>query len=533
MSSQSICTDRRRTAFAVATAVIVAIATLHAPSAIAIDFEKMVMPGPLASAHAEYEGDCSNCHVALDRSAQRGLCLDCHEGVASDIDEGTGLHGRHPLASVGDCRSCHAEHVGRDANIRGLSVATFGHDDVDFALEGAHESAACQDCHEPGTPRREAPSDCFSCHEQDDAHDGKLGTDCADCHESTAWKPGRFDHDETEFRLTGRHEDVSCVGCHVGNRFEDTPSDCVSCHAIDDAHGGRFGRDCASCHDTSGFKQEQFDHERESGFPLIGAHAKAECATCHTQAPGERKLPEDCSGCHASDDVHSGRFDTRCGDCHSPKGWARARFDHDRDTGFVLRGAHRSQSCESCHSGPTRDLQADTACVVCHSGDDVHQGELGTDCADCHNEESFVGRVSFDHDLTEFPLLGIHAVTPCESCHANHTFQTESLLCVSCHRSDDVHERTLGAGCQKCHTPNAWDVWRFDHDRQTEFALHGAHENLECGACHTQAVTPGFQMAQDCFQCHASDDAHRGGFGRNCGSCHGFEAWIPASVRRR
>ncbi len=507
--------------------------SLHATSGAAIDFEKLVMPGPLANAHAEYESDCSNCHVALDRSAQRALCLDCHEGVASDIEGRAGLHGRHPLASVGDCRSCHAEHVGREADIRGASIANFDHDRVDFALEGAHESVACQDCHDPDEPKRDAPSDCFSCHEQDGAHDGKLGTACGDCHEAAGWKLGRFDHAETDFPLTGRHEAVSCVGCHVGNRYEDTPTDCVSCHAIDDAHGGRFGRDCASCHQTSSWTKEGFDHERESGFALKGAHATAECATCHRQAPGTRALPEDCTGCHVSDDVHVGRFDGRCGDCHSPEAWSKTRFDHDRDTGFTLVGAHERQSCESCHSGPTRALSADVGCIDCHSNDDVHRGSLGPDCADCHAQDAFGRRVSFDHELTAFPLLGLHAVTPCESCHANHTFQTESLACVSCHRDDDVHERTLGPRCESCHTPNAWNVWRFDHDRQTEFALHGAHDGLECGACHSQPRVAGFQRSQDCVQCHGADDVHRGGFGRSCDNCHGFEAWVPATVRRR
>ena len=65
----------------------------------AIDWEKLVMPGPLVAAHAEYESDCASCHQAFDVEAQRALCLDCHEQVAADVRRG-GWGGRHRR----DCR---------------------------------------------------------------------------------------------------------------------------------------------------------------------------------------------------------------------------------------------------------------------------------------------------------------------------------------------------------------------------------------------------------------------------------------------
>lgn len=236
----------------------------------AFDWEKMVMPGPLVSAHEEYEADCASCHKAFDVEAQRTLCLDCHELVAADIETHEGFHGRHPLASSGQCKLCHSEHLGRDADIRGLSDANFDHDTTDHPLLGAHQSTACASCHVADVARRDAPNDCIGCHRDDDAHNGALSEDCAKCHDETRWTTTRFDHDETDYPLTGAHEKAPCVGCHVGARYEDTPTTCVSCHAIDDAHDGRFGKDCASCHDTAGWAKKGFDHERESGFPSSG-----------------------------------------------------------------------------------------------------------------------------------------------------------------------------------------------------------------------------------------------------------------------
>ena len=498
----------------------------------AIDWEKMVMPGPLVEAHAEHESECSSCHQAFKAEAQRTLCLDCHEEVAADLTAREGFHSRHPLASTGQCRSCHGDHRGRDADIRGLTEATFDHAQTDYALLGAHQSATCQSCHVPDVARRDAPLDCVGCHRDDDAHDGALSEDCGKCHDEVVWTTTRFDHDETDYPLTGAHQTATCGGCHAGDRYKDTPRDCISCHAIDDAHSGRFGSDCGDCHTTKVWRQEGFDHQRESGFPLVGAHAEATCVTCHRQAPGERKLPENCSGCHASEDVHAGRFGVACGDCHAPRKWAEIRFDHGKRTEFPLRGAHQRASCDACHSESVKKSDMDTSCIGCHRSDDVHRSTLGTDCASCHDERSFTSGVAFDHDLTKFPLLGLHAMAPCESCHTSHDFQRADVACYACHQPDDKHERTLGNTCNRCHNPNGWRVWRFDHGQSTDFALDGAHENLECGACHRQPMSLEYQMPQSCIGCHASDDAHRGGFGRECDDCHTSRAWKPASFRR-
>lgn len=490
------------------------------------------MPGPLVSAHADLEKDCASCHQAFEVGAQRALCLACHEEVAADLSKDVGFHGRHPLASTGQCRSCHPDHLGRDADILGVSEATFDHAQTDFALIGRHTTVKCSACHPEEEARREAPSDCVDCHREDDAHEGALSTRCGDCHDPAGWRTTRFDHSETDYPLSGAHVEASCEGCHVAGRYEGTPQDCVSCHAIDDAHAGRFGNDCSQCHETARWAQKGFDHAKESGFALSGSHESVACVRCHREPPGKRKLPERCSGCHAQDDIHAGRFGDDCGTCHLATAWKRARFDHARQADFPLRGAHSALACNVCHATRAADVATPAGCIDCHQRDDVHAGTLGKDCGDCHNEDSFAGRVRFDHELTGFPLLGLHAVAACESCHADHRYGQTQVACRTCHAREDVHERTLGTECARCHNPNGWSYWRFDHARETGFALHGAHEGVDCRGCHRTPLTARTRLASTCVDCHSAQDAHRGEFGRRCNDCHGEDAWKPARFGR-
>ena len=72
------------------------------------------------------------------RAPRSSLCLDCHKDIAADVREHHGYHGRMSNAGVGECRACHTEHKGRDADIVQLGRAQFDHRLTDFALEGAH-----------------------------------------------------------------------------------------------------------------------------------------------------------------------------------------------------------------------------------------------------------------------------------------------------------------------------------------------------------------------------------------------------------
>ncbi len=486
----------------------------------AASWETLMMPGKVVGSHAEYETECKRCHNRFDKQAQTRLCLDCHDKVDLDLQEKQGYHGRNPSVARQECKSCHTEHQGRDADIMPLNAEVFDHSLTDFSLKGAHQRSSCLQCHSADKQYREAPHECIDCHKKDDAHNGKLGKACADCHNPQRWDDTRFDHGKTDFKLLGKHEQVACNGCHLQQHYKDTSKECVACHRSNDVHRGRNGDDCAACHNSERWDHSRFDHDRDTDFRLKGQHRDASCESCHREPVEKKQPPTDCIGCHRTDDEHQGRFGKQCADCHQETDWSRVRFDHDRQTDFPLHGQHKQQPCLACHKGTLQDESLTAECIDCHRADDVHGGQQGEQCSRCHQESSWGDSIAFDHDLSKFPLIGLHASTPCEECHISARFQDAPKACIDCHREDDPHKASLGTDCALCHTPNAWSLWRFDHNRQTDFTLDGAHENLSCDGCHRTPLSQHARVASDCHGCHQQDDTHHGSFGRRCERCH-------------
>jgi hypothetical protein len=247
------------------------------------------------------------------------------------------------------------------------------------------------------------------------------------------------------------------------------------------------------------------------------------CSSCHANEK-YKGVPTACASCHQLQDVHQGRYGAKCDSCHQPEKWKTIRFDHSRQTKFPLRGKHASVTCDACHKGDLyRDKLAMT-CISCHKKDDAHKGQLGPNCQQCHNETAWRKKVAFDHDLSRFPLLGKHAIVPCEECHKSTSFKDTPMACVSCH-PDEHHQGTLTSNCALCHTPNDWKRWRFDHDKQTSFPLTGAHAGLTCAACHREKNVTKISLPGSCYGCHAGDDDHQGNFGRACEKCHNTKSF--------
>jgi len=236
------------------------------------------------------------------------------------------------------------------------------------------------------------------------------------------------------------------------------------------------------------------------------------------------RLRMDCYACHAPDDQHKGRFGERCEQCHTALNWKAEVFDHGK-TEFPIQGKHEQVTCIGCHTGVLGDVKLETACAACHLDDDVHREQLGRKCGDCHAEAGWATDVFFDHGLTRLPLLGLHAVASCEECHATKQFHDTPMLCNECHGKDDFHDAHLGTSCERCHNPNGWNFWRFDHATQTDFALDGAHTELRCDACHTRPMGRDVEMSMECASCHSADDVHLGSYGGNCGRCHSTSRW--------
>lgn len=313
-----------------------------------------VSPRALSRAHGELEGitRCGECHAGLGATPDP-LCLDCHEDVAKRMQGGVGWHGQ----LTGSCVGCHPEHRGLEADLLGLDRTSFNHERARFPLRGAHSTVACDDCHQRA------------------GEDGRLGFHAQ------------------------------------GIAFER----CADCHA--DPHGARFldARDCSACHTDRGFRADAlaaggFDHARDAGFPLDGAHAKVPCAGCHTderrdveqaakRAPGS-SAGRDCAGCH--EDPHAGALGSDCTRCHSQASWraegSAARFDHARDTRFPLDALHARLDCSACHDG-LRFAAQGRECADCHAtAATLLAGTLGearsapdphataARCRDCHAE---------------------------------------------------------------------------------------------------------------------------------------------------
>jgi len=493
-------------------------------------FTRLIMPGEVIAGHAKYESSCEKCHQPFSKESQRRLCLDCHKEIDADIVKATGFHGRIPKILEIECKHCHSEHMGRKADIVQLDKETFDHTATDFVLRGSHLEVACGSCHETGKKYREAPSACIDCHRSDDVHKGKLGAKCADCHSETGWVEAKFDHGKTEFPLRGAHAEVTCASCHPAQRYENTPKDCYSCHRLQDVHRGKYGKQCEKCHSSVKWTKSSFDHAK-TDFPLTGKHDEVPCNACHKGGLYDEELPTDCYSCHKHDDDHRGRNGTKCEDCHRTDSWTKVRFDHDKQTDFPLRGRHGEIACEACHRGNLETEKLESDCYSCHRHDDVHEGSQGTKCQSCHDERGWGGKVRFDHDLTRFPLIGMHAAAPCEECHADAVYRDTERSCNGCHAADDVHERRLGPDCATCHNPNGWALWRFDHDTQTDYPLTGSHAGLDCLACHKTPVKGSIDLSHACYACHRADDVHRGSYGRFCERCHTTEAFTDLRLQ--
>jgi len=485
---------------------------------------QLLSPGKLLRAHADLEGvrNCTKCHQLGERGVANQRCLDCHTPLAARIAARRGFH-----ATVTDrsCGACHKDHFGPAFDAIHLDPAAFDHAQTGYPLAGGHAAVECRSCHAPD-----------------------------------------YVTDAEVRRVVGGHDRLDRTFLGLGTT-------CVTCHRKDDPHDNQFGtRGCEDCHTETDWKRpDRFDHAA-TRYPLRGAHTTVECRGCHTPVPGRRGALQltglafgTCAACHATDDPHRGQFAGRpCDDCHTETDWTRPdRFDHAA-TRYPLTGRHRDVRCEQCHQpargrggAPRYGGLAFAACTACHADDDPHAGRLGTTCQECHTAEGWRPRGgaaferSFDHGRTRFPLAGRHAAAPCAACHRADRPRTRELAltfvpatrtraypipvaerCGSCHV--DYHAGALAGradkgDCRGCHGEDGWSPTTFDlgrHDRETPYALTGAHVATPCLACHKNPVlgqtTLQFRIPdQACLACHRSLDPHGGQFAdRACDACH-------------
>ncbi len=282
-----------------------------------------------------------------------------------------------------------------------------------------------------------------------------------------------------------------------------------------------FPRDCSLCHAGSTWHAIRddftFDHEVETGTPLVGAHAQAECLRCHNdRGPVANFAQRGCIGCH--EDPHASRLGDACTVCHeeSSGDWRpRAAIAEHAKTRFPLVGSHAATACFACHPGAQvgNFVQASTRCADCHQNDLAqalepdHAAQGWTDnCQRCHLPTSW-SSAGFEHGF--FPLQGGHSGLACAECHVGGNFGGLSADCYSCHADDyrsapDHVAQNFPTNCQECHTIYTWRGASFNHAG----------------------------IVNGCFACHADDYANASrpphasnGIPTTCEQCHTTRSW--------
>ncbi|MFB3813540.1 MAG: cytochrome c3 family protein [Terriglobales bacterium] len=384
---------------------------------------------------------------------------------------------------------------------------------------------------------------------------GNLSMNCEACHTAISWSPIRalpeFSHDKTRYPLRGMHQGVTCHQCHTRMVFTNIAKTCSECHA--DIHRGQFGARCQECHTVNGWQVSVKEIKQHiNRFPLVGAHAAVECASCHKGAASGQfaGLSTDCFSCHSSD-FQTAVFDHRaaglppaCVACHSVDTWLGAKFDHGRFTGFALTGMHASLDCMACHTSG-RYVKASADCFSCHAREfdstanpNHVQAQFPHDCGLCHSTATWQG-ATFDHASVGFPLTGAHATLQCVQCHSSGYTRT-STDCASCHLNDyngttnPNHKLSnFPTNCAICHTTTAWQPASFDHSK-TRFPLTGAHTTVQCAQCHAGGRYTG--TPTNCDACHLNEynsttnpNHKAAGFPTDCSICHSTTSWAGAT----
>jgi hypothetical protein len=509
-----------RLAFAIAALTAIAI-----PKTALADFFS-TSPGPLTQAHSSLDNKdkCQECHVGT-RELSNDKCLACHKPINERQLDKKGLHAT-PKAMGKPCQLCHTEHKGRGKDIMGF--AAFG------------------------------------------------GRD-------------KFDHSITGFVLDGKHAETKCNQCHTQKTASGTQTflkaspACASCHQIPHGEVREPLRRCERCHDAKSWRavaRLDFDHDRDTRYPLEKKHDGVACENCHAKrgngaaqppsikslksdppsktSAGARRLtfrwPQwsfDCMPCHENVHGESLFGQKKCNLCHSAKvEFTRVNFDHNRRTRFPLDGAHadpKKAPCQACHKKDDRK-KPDRACETCHA--DVHKDRFdkvsNRDCAVCHSANNFTTDLRFDHGArTKFPLTGAHQHADCRACHRGKgptdyerldglvekvagTRRTQ-VACMGCHKHENVHQKQYtNDKCLDCHKmagvvetkPRAINEF---HGPQSRFPLTEGHRGVECARCHPNNVftkTP-LQCGPACHP----DELHKGTLGTDCLKCHTGGRW--------
>jgi len=516
---------------------------------------------PLTKGHEL--NSCLSCH---EQGTYQGLSADCYSCHQPDYQSAANPNHQNINLST-SCAECHTTDPG-------WQPAEFRVHDAQFfpIYSGKHngEWDNCTDCHQ--TVSDYAQFTCISCHEHnqgdmDDEHNDVGGyiyesQACLECHPVGNAEDG-FNHNTSNFPLTGAHITTSCNDCHE-TTYSGTPTECSACHITDFNESANpnhvelnIGTDCENCHTTQpDWEPAQFDIHNEY-YVLAGAHAGIanECMQCHNG--NYVSTPNTCFACHTQeynqtdDPPHAvAQFSTDCMVCHTESAWSPSTFEHDAQYFPIYSGKHRNEwtSCTECHTNPTN--YGTFSCIDCHEHNQndmnqEHQGIGGYQynspaCFECHPTGSAEG--GFNHNMTNFPLTGAHNTINCSECHSEGYTGTPTD-CFVCHdaefgQTSNPNHQQIGIpqDCETCHTTNpGWTPATFPIHNDY-YTLTGAHSSVanDCASCHQGNYT---NTDDQCASCHiesfnqTNNPNHAAiGIGTDCSMCHTTQpSWQPAA----
>lgn len=495
---------------------------------------KLLAPGPLIEGHSNLEkSECLSCHDT-GNGVPNNLCLNCHKEIKQSIDRKNTFHG---LIAKKNCIECHGDHQGRNFDTTKLDTKKFEHQKTGYPLVGKHKGIKCIDCHKETRIKMAVRKEdvryiglaigCQKCHQKQDVHffkDEFAKKDCNSCHNELKWKDVKnFDHFKaSNYKLEGKHKDLSCAKCHMPNGEKIEPSlykwpnlkeqNCLSCHKP--FHKNNLSEKftdnkCERCHDQNSWKIPKFNHQI-TGFALKEKHLETTCVKCHKATEGAKE-----------DDVYKLFTGT-------------VKVVNHNWTGLKA-------SCKTCH----KDIHLFGAQFS-------KRFNKLENCQTCHNERSFKIGTNFNHGLdTRFKIDGKHSPLACIKCHINsdvtniesdrvyHFKDLEKDNCIICHKSPHLatfSEKNLAKRCASCHSTQSWQEIRknenFNHNLDTNFILDGKHLKMDCKTCHNEKEKKIFKFEnrekQFCVTCH--DNVHNNQFSekfsnKSCLSCHNTDSF--------
>jgi hypothetical protein len=227
--------------------------------------------------------------------------------------------------------------------------------------------------------------------------------------------------------------------------------------------------------------------------------------------------------------------------------------------GGATSHADLSNRCSACHVAFWQTSKMADRCMICHADvaaqkldpTTLHGDQLinkpGMTCRICHPDHrganaslTDLSKVDLKHNAFGYALTAHQKQTDgsafiCSTCHTSGFSKFDQTICTTCHQQIKAdfmqsHLQAYGANCLACHDGIDTYGHNFNHN-SVGFPLTGKHIPLDCGACHTGArsITDLKATSQDCSTCHTKDDAHKGQFGKGCGTCHTTSGWLPAT----